>query len=233
MKDYRLDRKAEPNYILGVTRKDHEVVDEAGKPISTLHVRFADGRTFKKLVCNEENVAKVIKQQEEQAKKGVENISVFEKRKTKAGIMTGAAIIGGPLIASAADSLVNVATQTESNPVSLCISAGVITLATLVPGIYSLIKNSSKVKELKKIKFRNDNREQLQTFPQYENALVGLPKRKQRWFENVVDNESDPFCITEIDEYTENDLRQIMKNMDTEKTYQFAYTAKPNHAIKK
>lgn len=231
MKDYRLDRKADPNYIVDVTSKTSGAVD--GKKVETLSVKFADGRVFKNIVCDENNIDKIIKQQEKQAKKGVENINVFEKRRTKAGILTGTAIIYGPLVSKMVDSISNAANQTESDPVSFGILTGVITLGSLIPGVYSLLKNHEKVKELKKIKFLNSNKNVLQTYPDYENALVGLPKSKQKWFEEMKQEGEDPFCITEIDMYTENDLKQIIENMDTEKAYQFTYVPRQTRTTKK
>ena len=103
MKDFRLDRKADPKYILDVTTSKDTTRTEDGKKVQeTLSVKFADGRVFKNVNFDEENIAKIIAQQEKQAKAGVGNISVFEKRKTKAGVMTGASIIGGPVIGVAA-----------------------------------------------------------------------------------------------------------------------------------
>ena len=100
MKDFRLDRKADPKYILDVTTSKDTTRTEDGKKVQeTLSVKFADGRVFKNVNFDEENIAKIIAQQEKQAKAGVGNISVFEKRKTKAGVISSAINITGKYVA--------------------------------------------------------------------------------------------------------------------------------------
>ena len=48
MKDFRLDRKADPKYILNVTTSKDTTRTEEGKKVQeTLSVKFADGRVFK------------------------------------------------------------------------------------------------------------------------------------------------------------------------------------------
>lgn len=230
MKDFRLDRKADPKYILDVkTSKDKIQTEEGAKSQETLSVRFADGRVFKNIHYSEENISKIIDQQEKQAKAGVENISVFEKRKTNAGIMTGASIIGGPVIGAVATAVAGA----SANPLAFAIGTGVVTLAAAIPSLYSLFKNGAKVKELNKIKYRDEHKEELRAYPLYQNALVGLSTKTRNWFELMDQEGHDPFCITEIDSYTQSDLEQIMENMDTEKQYQFTYAPKRTAASKK
>lgn len=227
MKDFRLDRKAEQKYILGVTESTKKVASKQGPiEIDTLSVKFASGKVFKNISYTEENLQKIINKQERQAKKGVEDIGVFKKRKTKAGLMTGASIIGGPVIGA-------LATTTDLNPLTIAIGAGVITLGTFVPALYSLIKNSGKVAELEKIDYRDKNISELETYPQYENALVGLSTRKREWFEEMAEEGDDPFCITEIDSYSKKDLETIMENMGTENAYQFTYASNAQTGARK
>lgn len=227
MKDFRLDRKAEPKYILDVKTGTETIVaeDDSKETRETLRVVFADGRVFNNLEYSEENLKTIIEQQETQAQAGVGNMSVFEKRKTKAGIMTAASIVGGPVIGA-------VAAGVLSNPFTVAIGAGVLTVATAIPSICSLLRNSSKVSELRKIKYRDEHRDELETFDQYENALVGLSSSKRRWFSEMVKEGNDPFCITEIDEFSQRDLQQIIENIDTEKTYKFTYATRPASAKK-
>lgn len=227
MKDFRLDRKAEPKYILDVKTDTETTVaeDDSRETTETLRVVFADGRVFNNLEYSEENIKKIIEQQEKQAAAGVGNISVFEKRKTKAGIMTAASIVGGPVIGAVAAGLL-------PNPFTVAIGAGILTVATAIPAVCSLVKNAGKVSELRKIKYRDDHRKELSTFDQYENSLVGLSSRKRRWFSEMKEEGNDPFCITEIDEFSQSDLEQIIENIDTEKTYKFTYSKRPAAAKK-
>ena len=225
MKDFRLDRKADPKYIVDVKTTMVETAAENDQTEQTeaLSIVFADGRVFKNVVYSEENLAKIIAQQEKQAKAGVENIGVFEKRKTRAGIMTAASIAGGPVIGAVVAGLL-------PNPFTVAVAAGVLTIATAIPAVYSLVKNSGKVSELRKIKYRDEHRKKLNEYSNFENALVGLPRRKQKWFAEMAESEGDPFSIVEIDSFSQRDLEQIVENMDTEKTYGFTYVKKPTPA---
>ena len=227
MKDFRLSHSDGSKYILDVKTKECVTVTEKNEEEVTeaLSIVFADGRVFKNVEYSEENLAKIIAQQEKQAKDGVENIDVFKKRKTKAGIMTTAAMIGGPVAGAVAAGLL-------PNPFTVAIGAGILTLAAAVPAVCSLVRNSGKVTELRKIQYRDENRAKLNEYSNYENALVGLSTRKRNWFTEMAEEQQDPFCITEIDSFTQDDLEQIMKNMETEKTYKFTYVKKPTASKK-
>lgn len=223
MKDFRLDRKAEPKYILDVkTQTSREQVGEEIQEVETYSVRFADGRVFKNILVDDENLQKIIAQQEKQAKAGVENIDVFKKRKTRSGIMTAASIVGGPILYAAAD------IATKMDPVTLAIGAGVVTLSALIPSAISFIKNAGKVGQLTKIQYRDKNKSELSTYPTYENALAGLSRGKRAYFTEMAEAGQDPFCITEIDQYSLSDLEQITENIKTEKTYKFTYRTTPS-----
>lgn len=225
MKDYRLDRKANPDYILDVKTRVIKPETEEGKETEVLSVVFADGRVFKNVRYDQENMDTIIQQQNEQAQEGVENIGAFVSRKKMAGIMTGASIVGGPVIGAVAATLL-------PNPVTAAIGAGILTVSALVPSVCSLVRNSSKVRELEKIKYRDEHLEELRTYSTYPNALVGLSSSKRRWFEEMAEEKADPFCITEIDAYSKGDLEQIVDNMNTEKKYGFTYVKKPSTSAK-
>ena len=218
MKDFRLDRKAEPKYILDVkTQTTRETVGEEVHDIETYSVKFADGRVFKNILVDDANLQKIIAQQEKQAKAGVENIDVFVKRKKMSGIMTAASIVGGPIIYAAAD------IATKMDPVAIAIGTGIVTLSALIPSVCSLVKNAGKVGQLRKIEYRDKNKGELSSYTDYENSLAGLSRGTRRYFEEMAEEGQDPFCITEIDQYSLADLEQITENIKTEKTYKFTY----------
>ncbi|MBQ2910577.1 MAG: hypothetical protein IJE53_07190 [Bacilli bacterium] len=225
MKDFRLDRKADPKYILDVKPVKNRPTAEGEEARETLTITFADGRKFDNIEYSAENIQTIIAQQERQARAGVKNLPVFQGRKTIAGVMTAASIVGGPVIGAVTSTAID-------NPIALAIGTGVVTLAALIPSACSLVKNAGKVKELRKIKFRDVHRKELETYPNYENALAGLPTRKRQWFEGMANEGQDPFCITEIDSYTQRDLEQIMENMETEKQYTFKYAPRKTASSK-
>lgn len=226
MKDFRVKRDEEPKYILDVKTEEQTFGEnDSQETRETLSIIFADGRVFRNIEYSEANLKKIIEQQEAQAKAGVENIGVFAKRKTRAGIMTTASIVGGPVIGAVAAGLL-------PNPFTVAIGAGILTVATAIPAVCSLVKNAGKVSELSKIKYRDDNREKLQTFTKYENALVGLSSRQRKWFAEMVEEGNDPFSITEIDEFSQSDLEQIIENIDTEEKFKFTYAKRPKTSKK-
>lgn len=217
MKDYRLDQKADPDYIVSV--KEKKSTQDAKN--TTLEVKFADGRKFKNIIANDVNISKIIEQQELQAKAGVENIDVFKNKRTRDGIATGLVLLVGG------------AGTINMNSHTFVIATGVITLLTALPFAYSLVRNSRKVKELHKIKYRDEHRDELESFSGYENALAGLSTRKQKWFKDMMKKHEDPFSITEIDSYSKHDLETITKNINTEKNYQFTYKPRQTQPDKK
>lgn len=234
MKDYRKDRTKEKDYILGAKQVTKKIHDEDGEfeVVDELHIKFADKKEYTKIAYSAENIQKVIEVQEQQAAKGVKNLPIFEKRKTLAGIMTGAAIIGGPVIGAGLNELAEQALQMEDNPLRFAISVGAFTLGAVVPGVYSLIKNGPVVKELRKLKYRNEHREELDNYQDYPNATVGLSAKKAKTFEYRKTNEADPFSVAFVDEYTQADLETIVGNIEREKKFGFTYVKTPTGSKK-
>ena len=212
MKDFRTSRKADRDYILDVETQEVKAQEAGVADTKEIVVTFADGRVFH-VDYSEVMLGKFVKQQEEQAKEGVKNIGEFQKRKTLSGVMTGAAIVGGPVIGTLAASAI-------ANPVVLAVGTGVLTLTAAVPAVCSLIRNAGKVSQLNKIKYRDDHLAELKEYPYYDNALVGLSSRKRAWFEDMHHDGYDPFSITEIDSCTMSDYEQIVQNVETSKKYQ-------------
>ena len=229
MKDFRINKKENNNYIVDVRRTGNS----NSEGIETLEVEFADGRVFKNIACCDENMSKIVVQLENQAKAGVENIEVFEKRKTKAGRVAALSLplgfSGGGLISAVVE---EIAPEVQDDPSLFLISMGAITLMTAIPSVYSLIKNNPKVKELTKIKFRNDHREELKNFNKYENALAGLSSDTADMLMERIEKGEDPFSVIYVDSYSQADLEAIVENIDREKTYGFTYAKKPAAAKK-
>ena len=233
MKDYRLKKSEQLDYIVEVRPSEAFTLDGQDEAYEAFEVKFADGRVFKNILVDKENVAKVIQKQEEQAKAGVANLPVFERRKTLGGVMTGAAIIGGPLVATAGMTAIENASTAGNDPLSFAIGVGVVTLGCLIPGVYSLIKNAPKVSELRKIKYRDEHREALNSITNYENALAGISKKTAKELIARQENDEDPYCITYVDSYSQKDLETIVGNVEREKAFQFTYAAKSTAAAKK
>ena len=111
-------------FFLAFILVSYNVVQEKGKTadVETLEVHFADGKVFKNVKYDKENLDKIIKRQEEQAAQGVENLPVFKRRLTLSGIMAAASIVGGPFIAANVVPAVEQAMQVESDPTRISLA---------------------------------------------------------------------------------------------------------------
>ena len=234
MKDYRLNKKEQPAYIIKAVPVTL-TVGENGKTddVQTLEVHFADGKVFKNVKHDKENLDKIIKCQEEQAAKGVENLPVFKRRLTMSGVMAAAAIVGGPIIASNVVPAVEQAMQVESDPARITLATGVLVLCGAIPSAISALKNLPIIRELNKVKYRNEHREQLDHFDDYENSLVGLKETQQTDYLKAKSTQEDPFCITKIDQFTIGEMETIVGNIEREKAFQFTYVNRPAQTAKK
>ena len=225
MKDFRINKDEQKDYIIDVLR-----TKKSEKGVETLEVKFADGRVFKNIVCNNDNLSKIIAKLEEQAQAGVDNIDVFEKKRTVSGRMIGLSpafgFVGGGLISAAVEQM---APELQGDPTLFFVGVGAITLIGAIPSACTLIANNPKLKELRTIKYRNEHRSELDSFNNYENALAGLPEDTANMFLASVVKGEDPFSIVYIDSYSQDDLELIVENIEREKTYGFTYVKTPNN----
>ena len=220
MKDYRLKDSKIKDYITDV-----EIIRKVRRKSPTdfdeISIRFADGRVFDKIIYDEENMKKIIEQQELQAQEGLQNIGAFKKRKTKAGRICLATTIG----TSIGLGLGMAANGEFDEPIALAASAGIVTIMAL-PSLCSYLKNSIVLKELDKIRYRNQHLEELTSFTDYEHSLAGLSSKTVKYMNGLAEQGKNPFSIYRIDSYTKEDLEQIVDNINTEKAYQFTYVKK-------
>lgn len=233
MKDYRVNKKNNNDYIVDVTKVKTPVEAKDGKKTSkiTLNIKFADGKVFQNIRYDEGNVAKITSQLDQQAEEGIQNLDKLTKRRNKSGYITAGTLFGTPILCEGIAAVASNYLATEQEPAKVAIAAGVITLLGVIPCAYHFVKNSQIVSELKKLKYRNDHRDELDNASAYENAFVGLSPRKADFFSKELENGLDPYTVLNIDAYTENDLKTIVDNIEREKTYQFTYAQ--HHPSKK
>ena len=185
-------------------------------------ITYADGRKFSNIMCNEENLTKIEKRQEQQAAKAFANKTVFENRtrKYKFSSITGAILT--TIATSTPLSMVINGTAINANTQALPIALGTIFAGATLYSFINFLSNKGKVAQLEKIEYVNNNKKELENLNSYENSLVGLPKYKRFYFKNS----KKPFSILEIENYSKKDLQTIMSNIDREKTYNFEYNKK-------
>lgn len=219
MKDYSLDKEQAKHYI-----KDFRTVKAEGG--DEYEIIFADGTVFKQVQANEENLKKIERIQEEQAKSGVANKDVFISRRTKTGILTGLSAVVAGTVGYGLTTLVAGAGFVDPTALTLAIGTGVITVLGSIPAFSKLVKNCGKVKELEKIEYRDAHQQELSNIDNYANSLSGVSSKVTR----LIEEEENPFSILNIDSFTQEDLETIIDNMEREEKTGLQYT---KHSISK
>lgn len=224
MEDFRIKPRKDPRYILDVKPIEVATKDEEGNDeiIKGIKVYFGDGIVFN-LENNEENLRKIEERQEKQVEEGISNLPKFKFRKTLGGCMTAAGIILGPIAGNALASATIPPAAVEADTTKFFLTIGLVTLGCLIPGTYTIIRNNPKIKQLTKLKFRNDHKDSLNSFTDYPNALAGLDPDKAMTFTETQQQGKNPFSILNVDSYTQEDLERIVENIEREKEFQFVY----------
>lgn len=204
MKDYTLEQEEKSQYII-----DYEIKETDKK--ESIVVMFADGTYLKNIEFCPENIKKIEEIQEQQAKKGIESLPVFKK---KSGRIASMSFITGTIIGTVGSFCIS--------PEDLMIQiagVGAITLFTMSPFAYKFAKNKEKIRELEKLKYRDEHQETLDSLKKYHNSLNGLSKRSIK----RIQTEENPFSILHVDDYKKEDLEKIVSNIEKEKKYPFTY----------
>lgn len=158
------------------------------------------------------NFDKLVAKQEEQAKTGVEKLSAFKKMKTKAGRIT-AATTGSIAVGGAALTLFPAINQLASQNHAIVIAGiGALSiLGSIKPGM-NLVKYSAIIKELEKIKYRDDHIDLLRSYREHPTSLSGLNSDVASHFASS----RRPFSIVNIDKYDIEDLQLMIDNIEKE-----------------
>ena len=217
MKDYSLDKEQSKHYIKDFRTVKTENGDE-------YEIIFADGTVFKNVQANEENLKKIERIQEAQAKKGVENKETFISRRTKTGVLTGLSAVAAGVAGYGLTTLASTMGFVDPTAITFAIGTGVITILGSIPAFSKLMQNHAKVKELEKIEYRDTHTEQLENIEAYANSLVGVPSKVAR----LIEEEQNPFSILNIDSFSQEDLETIIDNMEREKQTGLQYVKSQN-----
>ena len=217
MKDYSLDKEQSKHYIKDFRTVKTENGDE-------YEIIFADGTVFKNVQANEENLKKIERIQEAQAKKGVENKETFISRRTKTGVLTGLSAVAAGGAGYGLTTLASTMGFVDPTAITFAIGTGVITILGSIPAFSKLMQNHAKVKELEKIEYRDTHTEQLENIEAYDNSLVGVPSKVAR----LIEEEQNPFSILNIDSFSQEDLETIIDNMEREKQTGLQYVKSQN-----
>lgn len=220
MRDYRVDKTEHTDYILS-TKK---TVDPTGKELLT--VKFADGRVFTNIEYSKENIAKITEQLEKQVAESKENLPIFKRRRSLAGITTAGAVVGAPFIGHMVAEVATTFTRTNPSPLTVAIGIGTISIGIIAPFAYKLMKNDLVVSEMETLNYRDEHAEELKQISEYPNALNGLPKKVQQRIMDRIEAGENPFSVADIDKIYMSDMETIVGNVEKEKTYSFKYPGK-------
>ena len=220
MKDYSLDEESKKRYIVNVRANRDKTFD----------VLFADGSELRGVEATSENYLKVKRVLEEQAKMGLDNYSRFEGQKNKHTVLAAIKALGLTAAGVGVCSIPQVGDIILKEPpvAAICGVCAVTVLGTM-PSIVKAVKNSSKVKELDKIKYRNDHRRELESISRYPNSLNGINSNLR----HIIREEDDPFSMLNVDDYSMDDLEKIVDNVLKEEDFQFTYKLSPRKKARK
>ena len=212
MKDYTLDGESRKKFI-----KDMFLADDG-----TLTIVFADGTCFHHIANTPENVEKVRKIQEAQAKAGLKNLKRFNRRSYIYGFSSVlGAFASGFLCTGVMDQVYPVIYQNNLASAA-CIGAAFVIGAA--PWLSKFAKTAETVGELKKIQYRNQHRRELDAYLDYPNALSGVENKQH--FAYSIEHGEDPFSVLNVDCFSREDLETIVKNVERESEIQFTYQKK-------
>ncbi|MBR2828189.1 MAG: hypothetical protein IKE70_03055 [Bacilli bacterium] len=210
MKDYSLDREAKERFITNVVyHRNH-----------TFTIYFANGKKISGIDSTKENLLKVKKVLDDQARRGIESSSVFERKKSNSGLLAAVSTAGF------VSSLIwaNSSEMTKSSSIGIY-GLGAISLLAGIPSFVDYIRNKKKIQELDKIRYRNENMRKLESIQKYPNSLNGVSSR----LKDIISRDKDPFSMFHLDDYSKEDLENIVSNIELEEDFQFTYRMRKNN----
>lgn len=220
MKDFRINKKEKPDYII-----DFSIVGQ-GTEDETLEVEFADGKTFTGYEASKENLDKIEQIEEQQVTAGIGSITQFERLRKRLAIaaVTNACVLAGASV-SLVDSLLTQSSANQSSNFTIALSVGIgaVSIFTIIKSAMKLNKTNAILGDLYKFSFRNDKAKDLQRIDDYPNALCGLSEQTASLIVERREEGKNPFSVIYSNDYTQSDLVTICDNMAREDSLGFTY----------
>ncbi len=222
MKDYTLSKDDERDYI-------KEFIEEAN---GTYTVVFASGKRFV-VSPTDKNFSTLVEQQEAQAQEAVSNYDKFVVKRNIGRVLTPISGIAAGIGGYALSTLPLVQSVVGDNPVALAAGIGTIAILGAIPMGVKLVRNSGRVKELKKIKMRDKNEErliQILTSPEHRNRFQGLKQGSKERLREVMHEGCNPWSIIFVDEpyFDLKEMQTLLDNGEIQDKYGFEYTKRPS-----
>ena len=210
MKEYIITEEERKKYITNFARVNN----------GTISVQFADGRVFEDVEYCPENIEKLVKVQEAQAKRGIDHYRVFKNRMNASRVKTALSFAGTLGLSIGATMIPAVSEAVDSaHPLVVCLGIGALTVLGTIPAYAKLYRDTQVVDELDKLKYRDAHKSELDSMNNYSNALAGIERRKSNWMRRT----NNPFSVINVDKYDIEDLEMIVDNISNEKSLGFTY----------
>ena len=206
MKDLTFKKAEKKEYIINIE-------EDKG---NTLIVNYADGGYSRKIQNTSNNIKLAEDKMEQQAKTAVEKIKSY---KTKVTMDKLALAVHATTPSGTAYILNSNFDVYQDNPQTLMLVTGTVTLVGVFAWMMQYLKDKSRLKEVEKIKYRDDNREKLEGFKEHCNSLNGL---HQKTIRNLT-REENPFGIRNLDNLSQKTLERIIENIEREEQIPFTY----------
>ncbi len=223
MKDYTLSKDEERDYI-------KDFIEEAN---GTYTVVFASGKKFTNISPTDNNLATLIRQQEAQARDAVANYDRFVIKRNIDGVLTTLSGVAAGIGGHAISMLPLVQSTIGNNPFVVAAGIGTIAVLGAIPMGAKLVRDCGRVRELKKIKMRDENAERLNqilTSLEHRNRLQGLKQESKDRLREVMHEGWNPWSIMFVDEpyFDLKEMQTLLDNGEIQDKYGFEYTKRPS-----
>ena len=209
MRDYTFKDEDKSKYIVRIINNNDNAFD----------VEFADGSFLIGIENNEENLSIVNRKMEEQAKLGVKRHFVFNNHKAASTVGFVVSLVGVAGLGVLASRIPKVQETFSQDKNIVLAGIGSLSVVLSMPAFVKMRENIKKVRELDKIAFRNKNIDKLDSYSNYNYSLNGINSRVKK----IIKESRDPFSMLHIDDYSLNDLKTIVSNVDKEEEFHFTY----------
>lgn len=179
--------------------------------LNSYKITYADGKSYT-VHLDEQALSRLEDVMDRQANQGLQKLSKYLNKEKDLKTIAGVCGIVGAAASLSCESSIK---MLLNYPIPFTILAGTVSLVCMIPAGIKLVKNNSKIRELKKIDYCKENKEILEQYQNYSTALDGVDLKTR----DKIKVRSNPFSILNIDDFTKKDLEKIVDNIEREKVY--------------
>lgn len=196
MQRYNRIKEDKTTYILDVTQK---------KDDETLIVTFGDGHKHTDVENTDANLQKLESIMEEQMKDAIKREAIYKIRTL---------IATGSVLATSTGSIALIGSESMQSIQANEFLTASATILGFGASIIWFIREHSRISELAKVKYRDQNIDKFANIESYTHALDSSSNSMKRLFEES----PNPLGMLNIGQYKKSDLTKIIKEMEREET---------------